>query len=491
MNRPAGVLGFFLAVLFAASDGRLPAGDVNVSKERLPNVVILLADDLGYGEVQALNPTRGKIATPNLDALVRSGMTFTDAHTGSSVCTPTRYGLVTGRYAWRTRLQSGVLSGGESLIEEDRLTLAKLFRRHGYHTAVIGKWHLGMLFDGQHRSGLVEPGATVTHGPMDRGGFDFFRGFHHAKQMKLWIVDDEVREIVEPVEMLPRLTQAAVDYITDRAEDRRRFLLYVPWNSPHRPVVPSKAWQGKSGLNAHADYVMQTDDSVGRVMDALRKGNLLNNTLVLFSSDNGTSAPASNKPELEEQGHFPSGPLRGSKADIWDGGHRVPFLLSWPGVVPAGSQSNALICMTDVMATMAEILGEPLPEDASEDSLSFLAALNDGDYRGRPTVIHHSIRGYFAIRRGPWKLCLCPGSGGWTDPRPTEANWRQAEQQGQPKVQLYHMGDDLAEQVNLAEARSKVVAELLEQLKHEVRRGRTTKGPPQPNDVPVTIRKRP
>ena len=236
-----------------------------------PNIVILLADDMGFGELQCLNPKRGKIPTPRLDSIAASGMVFTDAHGGSSVCTPTRYGLMTGRYAWRTRLQNGVLTGGPSLIAPDRLTLAKLLREQDYHTAIIGKWHLGMLFDGEHVSKAVDVGAKVTHGPIDRGGFHEFHGFHHARQISTWIDNDVVTESIEPVEMLPRLTAAAVEYIGSRKDNSQPFFLYVPWSSPHSPVVPTKEWQGKSGLNEHADFVMQTDDSFGKVVDALRE----------------------------------------------------------------------------------------------------------------------------------------------------------------------------------------------------------------------------
>ena len=216
----------------------------------------MLADDMGFGEVQCLNPERGKIKTPRLDAIARSGMIFTDAHGGSSVCTPTRYGLLTGRYAWRTRLQSGVLTGGDSLIAEDRLTLPEMLSQHGYRTAIVGKWHLGMLFDGKDNKGDVPVGAKVTDGPLDHGHFDEFHGFHHSRQIKIWVDDDKVTEHIQPVEMLPKLTQQAVSFIKNTKDNEQPFFLYVPWNSPHSPVVPSDDWKGKSGLNEHADFVL-------------------------------------------------------------------------------------------------------------------------------------------------------------------------------------------------------------------------------------------
>ena len=310
-----------------------------------PNIVVMLADDMGFGELSCLNPERGKIPTPQLDKLAAEGMIFTDAHSGSSVCTPTRYGLLTGRYAWRTRLQSGVLTGGESLIAKERLTLPELLKQQGYTTAIIGKWHLGMLYDGKHAKGVggIPVGAKVTHGPVDYGGFDTFHGFHHSRQMSLWIDNDKVTEKIKPVEMLPKLTAKAVEFIharKDKADEP--FFLYVPWNSPHSPVVPSEEWQGKSGLNAHADFVMQTDDAFGQVVTALKETGLYDNTLIICSADNGTSANTSNKSKLEAMGHFPSGDLRGSKADLWDGGHRVPFIATWKGTVPAGSHNDQL-----------------------------------------------------------------------------------------------------------------------------------------------------
>lgn len=456
-----------------------------------PNIVVMLADDMGFGELQCLNPTRGKIPTPQLDAVAASGMVFTDAHGGSSVCTPTRYGLMTGRYAWRTRLQSGVLTGGESLIDADRLTLAKFLGNQNYHTAIIGKWHLGMLFDGKHIPKAVDVGAKVTHGPIDRGGFDEFHGFHHARQIETWIDNDVVTERIEPIEMLPRLTEAAVKYIESRKDQREPFFLYVPWSSPHSPVVPSQQWQGKSGLNAHADFVMQTDDSFGKVIDALRDNGFLDNTLILCSSDNGTSGPTSKIGDLQKLGHFPSGDLRGSKADIWDGGHRVPFLVSWPGVVQPGTRTGGLVCLTDVTRTVADLLDVDLPDAAAEDSISFLPLLRGQTDHGRTSVIHHSVSGYFAIRQDRWKLSLCPASGGWTGARPSIKAWAKYEKNGDPLVQLIDMQTDLGEQKNLAETNPAKVNELRALLEQQVSQGRTTPGSKQSNDVEITVNKRP
>lgn len=456
-----------------------------------PNIVIMLADDMGFGEVQCLNPTRGKIETPNLDAIAASGMVFSDAHSGSSVCTPTRYGLMTGRYAWRTHLQNGVLTGGKSLIAPERLTLAKMLRVAGYHTAVIGKWHLGMLFDGEHLAGDVPVGARVTHGPIDRGGFDEFHGFHHARQIETWIDNDRVTANIKGIDMLPRLTQAAVDYIRGRQQQDQPFFLYVPWSSPHSPVVPSPEWQGRSGLNEHADFVMQTDHSFGEVVTALRETGKLENTLIICSSDNGTSAPTSKMSQLEKLGHYPSADLRGSKADIWDGGHRVPFLVSWPGTVDAGSRTSNLVCLTDLMATLADIVGHKLADNTAEDSFSFWPTLQGKSAHARRSVVHHSISGYFAIRQEEWKLALCPDSGGWTEPKPSAKKWESLQAAGQPLVQLYDMTQDLGEQRNQAAQRPEKVVELKQLLRELVADGRSTPGAKQSNDAEVNIEKSP
>lgn len=457
--------------------------------EQKPNIVILLADDMGYGEIQALNP-QGKIKTPHLDRLANSGMIFTDAHSGSAVCTPTRYGLLTGRYAWRTRLQQGVLTGGKCLISEHRHTLAKMLKDQGYHTAMIGKWHLGMYFDGKSNTGKVPVGTKVTHGPVDRGGFDEFYGFHHARQMNLLVENDKVVEHINPIDMLPKLTARAVQFIQSRKGKKQPFFLYIPWNSPHGPVVPSEQWQGKSGINKHADFCMQTDDSAGQVMDALKANGLLENTIIIASSDNGTSPGTSGLTELTKAGHSPSADLRGYKADVWDGGHRVPFLVSWPGHVQAGSSTDQLITLNDVMATLAEITGVKLSPDAAVDSISFLQPLQ-GKPGLRNNAIHHSVSGHFAIRAGNWKLIMCPGSGGWAHPKPTLENWEKAKKSNPTMVQLYNMETDKGEQNNLANKKPEVVKELRTLLEKQIKAGRSTAGPEQKNDGPIVIVKEP
>lgn len=464
-----------------------------VEKSR-PNILYILADDLGYGDVHCLNPGRGKIATPHLDRFANQGMTFTDAHSGSSVCTPTRYGVLTGRYAWRSRLQSGVLSDYDvPLIAADRLTVPSMLKEQGYHTACIGKWHLGFTIEGESsgasgKKGNAEdklmgaPLHSVTHdGPITRG-FDSYFGFHHARMMKSVFENDEVTQLVEPVDMLPTLVRHTGAHILERAKSDQPFFIYLALNSPHTPIVPSKEWQGRSGLGDYGDFVMETDWAVGEVLAALDKSGVTENTLVFFTSDNGCS-PAAGTDKLEKKGHFASGEMRGYKADIWDGGHRVPFMVRWPGRVEAGSQSQQLICHTDLMATCAEIIGAKLPDNAAEDSVSLLPVLlGIAEKPLHEAVVHHSINGKFAIREGRWKLEICAGSGGWGAPGDVAA-----KKQGLPDIQLYDLQSDLKESTNVQADHPEVVAQLTKRLEGYVEQGRSTPGEKQANDVEIKI----
>lgn len=492
-----------------------------------PNIVIMLADDLGYGDVQCLNP-QGKIKTPHLDRLAKAGVICTDAHSGSSVCSPTRYGLLTGRYCWRSKLKSGVLGGlSPRLMEPDRLTVAQLLKDHGYHTACIGKWHLGMDWvrkPGKQVNELnietpeqvwnVDYMQPITNGPTSVG-FDEFFGISASLDMVpyAYIRNDRVTEVptkdaeyplmlgrtggktrlgpkadqFDATDVLPSLEREAVDYIGRRAAAAREgspFFLYLPFASPHTPILPTEPWQGKSGLNPYADFVMQTDAAVGAVLDALDKHQLTENTVVILTSDNGCS-PQAKFDELLAQGHNPSYVFRGHKADIYEGGHRVPFLVRWPNHVPAGQTSNQLVCLTDMLATCAEIIGMKVPENAGEDSVSQLSAfLGKPNASGREAVVHHSINGSFAIRQGPWKLCLCPDSGGWSIPRPGKAA------KDAPSVQLFHLTEDLGEKSNVAPMHPEVVQRLTNLLEKYIAEGRSTPGAKQPNTTPVTIGKR-
>jgi arylsulfatase A-like enzyme len=328
-------------------------------------------------------------------------------------------------------------------------------------------------------------GARIVGGPITRG-FDSFWGCSNARTMSGLIENDRVIETLPPAEMLPRLGRRAVEYIAERAPAARAgtpFFLYLPLTSPHTPILPSPEWKGRSGLGDYADFVLQTDALVGDVLAALAVQGLADNTLVIFTADNGCS-PQAGTAELEAKGHFASARLRGYKADIWEGGHRVPFFARWPGRVPAGRISDQLICHTDLLATMADLLGERLPDDAGEDSVSLLPALLGRDRAPlREAVVHHSINGAFAIRQGAWKLAFAPGSGGWGKPGDGEA--RRA---GLPAVQLYDLAQDLAESRNLQAEQPAVVARLTALLEGYVTRGRSTPGAPRANDGPVSWR---
>ncbi len=464
-----------------------------------PNIVYILADDLGYGDVHCLNPDRGKIPTPNLDRLAAQGIRFTDAHAGSAVCTPTRYGILTGRYAWRTRLQSGVLLGFDPpLIDKGRLTVPGLLQKHGYQTACVGKWHLGLTFAtaGDKTNDLTQP---IRDGPTTRG-FDYYFGISASLDMppfafiendrftetpsveKEWLRKGPAAPGFEAVDVLPTLTRKAIQYLGERAAEKKPFFLYLALTSPHTPIVPTRDWEGKSGLNAYGDFVMQTDGSVGQVLQALETNGLAENTLVIFTSDNGCS-PAAKVQELESKGHFPSYLFRGYKADIWDGGHHIPFLARWPGHIQPGSVSDRLTCLTDLMATCADILEVRLPDDAGPDSVSILPALL-GRATGpvREAVVHHSINGSFALRQGKWKLELCPDSGGWSAPKPGSAEARKL-----PPIQLYNMAEDISERGNAQKDHPEVVASLTKLLEKHVVEGRSTPGRLLSNDVPVRI----
>ncbi|MCB1226859.1 MAG: arylsulfatase [Verrucomicrobiales bacterium] len=491
-----------------------------------PNVVIILADDMGWGDPHCYQ-AESKIPTPQLDRLAAHGMRFTDAHTPSSVCTPTRYTLLTGRYCWRTRLESGVLDGfSPPLIENDRPTLATLLGSAGYQTACIGKWHLGMQWtrrdgspetadrDDRFRSGeTIDFSQPLTAGPLTNG-FQSYFGISASLDMPpyCWIENDRCTPApdttVETAQdtiflnqtggaahsafhldaVLPTLKQRAIRWITEAARSDRPFFLYLPLNSPHLPVAPSAAFRGQSGLGDYADFVMETDDCVGGVLDALEAAGVEENTLVLFTSDNGGLWHAWEPQEIDDQRHYKPTPrgqynlehghrsnahLRGTKADIWEGGHRVPFLVQWPARVQGGSVSTALIELTDVMATLADATGIPLPQGAAEDSFSFLPALEqrtDLPPTQRPFAIHHSLRGLFSLRQADWKYVEERGSGGFSTPRSLNPS------EGQPQGQLYHLSVDPQETQNLwAEAPDRVQA--MQHLLDRARRTGLTKTP--------------
>lgn len=474
-----------LAMLFAC------VSKSAIADEPKPNIVLILCDDLGIGDVQCFNPKLGKIRTPAIDALAKRGMSFTDAHSGSSVCTPTRYGMLTGRHSWRTKLQSGVVAGfAPCLIAEDRPTIGSFLQGQGYRTGLVGKWHLNMKFmDPTNKTvelaadkykSTPPVGATSPDGPINRG-FDFFYGIHHARSMEAVIEQDTVLQHKRPVTFLPSLETKSIEFIKQQADSKQPFFLYVPLGSPHTPIVPSKEWQGVSGISPYADFVMQTDHVVGNILKCLDDQKLTENTLVIFSSDNGCSRQAKIG-QLEKIGHHVSAGFRGSKSDIWDGGHRVPFIASWPNKIEPGSKCDQMICLLDMFATVGDCIDVKVPEDSCEDSVSFFSALKGEPIESpREGLIHHSISGHFAYRTKQWKLILARGSGGWSSPKENQVS------KNAPKGQLYRMDSDAKEQTNLYQDQPDVVADLLKKLKRDITSGRTTEGIPSSNDVKIKL----
>ena len=488
------------------------------AEEPVPNVVIVLADDLGFGDVHALNPS-SSIPTPNLDRLAAEGMRFTEGHSPSAVCTPTRYGLVTGRYCWRSRLTSGVLNGySEHLIDPARLTIADVFLNAGYRTACFGKWHLGMDLprrEGATKKDEVDYTGRIANGPLALG-FERFFGVTASLDMPpyVWVEDDgftapptgqrpgqgfpaymragPVAADFDPQAALDTIVGKATAWIAERAAAQERFFLYLPLTSPHKPVLPAERFAGRSKLGPYGDFVMQTDDAVGRVLRALDEAEVAKDTLVFFSSDNASFMYRLDAPECppkqagrrdasSEDGpdhaddariqgyasstHRANGPFRGTKADAWDGGHHVAFFVRWPGHVAAGTANAEPLCLTDLLATGAELVGAPLPIDAAEDSFSLLPLLL-GKERETPraAVVHHSGNGTFAVRQGRWKLIFGSGSGGRGQPpsKPFDGG-----------VQLYDMHADPGETTNLAEKQPARVAELTALLERYRAEGRS------------------
>lgn len=504
------LLGGISAFTFQLSAfGAPPVAKAMEGKPSPPNIIYILADDLGYGDVQCLNPEQGKIATPGMDQLAAQGMVFTDAHSGSSVCTPTRYGILTGRYSWRTRLQRSVLFGfDQPLIAPDRLTVAGLLKEQGYNTGIVGKWHLGLGLrnpEGKPTRGMkggvdsVDWKARITGGPVDLG-FDYWYGIAASLDMPPYIYIENDRFIgecttlkafhrngaahadFEAIDTLDVIGDKSVEYIQQQTADTP-FFLYVPLTSPHAPIVPTEKWQGKSGLGIYGDFVMHTDAVVGQITAAVDAAGLSDNTMIIVTSDNGCSkvcdAAKGSKGGvnyLKELGHYPNAHYRGAKSDIWEGGHRVPFIVRWPAGVEAGSSCDEVVCLTDLMATCAELTGSKLPEMAGEDSVSFAPALKGEPIAStRKGVVHHSVSGQFAYRQGKWKVLQTKASGGWTkEPMSDDA-----------PAQLYDIENDPGEQRNLYYSHPEVFQRLLAQLESDVKRGRSTAGSDQSNDVRV------
>jgi len=471
-----------------------------------PNIVFILADDMGYGDPHHAG---GIVPTPAIDRLAAEGMRFTDAHTTSSVCTPTRYAIMTGRYNWRSPMKKGVLGGfSKPLIPEKRPTVASFLADAGYQTAVVGKWHLGLGWEklpkSQFPSGEGKEGdgwkidyAKQAHGSPLALGFQesFILPASLDMAPYIYLRNDKPLEIptvtkawdrpgpstpsFDAEKCLPDWAREAREFIRRRAVEKDKpFFLYLPLTSPHTPVLPTEKFRGKSSIGPYGDFLMETDWAVGEVLAELDAQGLSKDTLVIFTSDNGC-APSAKIPALVEKGHKPNGDLRGTKSDIWEGGHREPFLVRWPAKVAPGSICETTICSADLFATAADLIDKSsaIPPDAAGDSFSLLPLLTQtGEYR-REFTIHHSQQGAFAIRQGDWKLCLCPDSGGWSQP-----DAARAEAENLYPVQLYNLKTDPGEKDNLAEKEPEKVKQLAALLAQAITSGRTTPGPDQSNE---------
>ena len=471
-------------------------------KQKQPNIIFILADDMGYGDVSYFD-NNSKLKTENLDRMAQEGVVFTDAHSSSSVSTPTRYGILTGRYNWRSTLKNNVLYGyDKALIPADRETMASMLRKNGYTTAGIGKWHLGWDWDnidaGKDKVDFSKP---VQNGPTTRG-FDYFYGFCGSLDMAPYVyIENDMptslpdRETVNEgkyswwrkgptgadfvhEEVLPNLLDRACNYIKEKAKADQPYFLYLPLPAPHTPILPTEEFRGKSGIGEYGDFVLMVDAMVGKVLQAVKESGEDGNTIVVFTTDNGCS-PAAGIKEMEAQGHRPNSIYRGHKADLFDGGHRIPCILRWPeGTKP--HEVRQTVCLTDFYATFAAINGYKLMDSEGEDSYNLLPAIVSETEIDpiREATVHHSIDGQFTIRQGDWKLLLSASSGGWSAPTPTDT----LALDSLPPIQLYNMKDDPSETTNVEAEHPEIVSRLCALMAKYVREGRSTPGAPQKND---------
>ncbi|MEX2567578.1 MAG: arylsulfatase [Cyclobacteriaceae bacterium] len=488
-----------------------------------PNIILIFADDMGYGDIQSYN-SASQIPTPNLNNLAKDGMRFDDAHSNSSVCSPSRYGILTGRYAWRTHLKSSVLSepdNNKPLIRPDRLTLADMLKNFNYQTAAIGKWHLGIEWK-NNEEGMADYSQPFLTGPNDVG-FDYsfiipvsldmipyayyknhkpikeVTDKHPFRKFPRYIREGPMAKDFYHEKVLDNFTEKALDYIQEQSKYPPPFFLYFALTAPHKPVWPAERFQGSTTKGPYADFIVQIDWTVGQILQALERNQIDKNTLVIFTSDNGSfmlrvsadqeypfekaesresfysrhvgKSQKDHAADSEVHGyhqhiHDANYIWRGTKGDIWEGGHRVPFIVRWPGIIEGGTMSKQTISITDIMATLADIMGYSLNEDEGKDSFSFLPLLlGDVSKITRAPVIHHSSRGMFAIREGKWKMIFGNGSGGRQIP------------EGQPWEKPYHLFNleiDPSETTNVIDQYPEVAKYLSERL-DKIRMGKSSK----------------
>ncbi len=473
-----------------------------------PNYVFILADDLGYGDISYLDDN-SKIRTPNLDKMASESAVFTDAHSSSSVSTPTRYGILTGRYNWRSTLKNHVLDGySKPLIKPDRSTIATMLGKQGYTTAGIGKWHLGWNWANMENGvDNIDYSKPVKDSPITRG-FDYYYGVCGSLDMPpyVYIENDMPTAVPERIdqrtrvesqygwwrkgpvapdfvheEVLPNIISRGCDYILEKSKGENPYFLYLPLTAPHTPILPSEEFRGKSGIGDYGDFVLMVDAMVGKVIDAVERSGEAKNTVIVFTTDNGCS-PAAGIADMIEKGHYPNSIYRGHKADLYDGGHRVPCFVRWRGTVEP-HHVDQTVCLTDFYATFASLAGYVLEDCEGEDSYdlsSVLLSTKEGEPI-REATIHHSQAGDFTIRKGDWKLLLSASSGGWSYPRPGTDD---AVIATLPPIQLYNMKTDPSETNNVYLDYPAIVAELRALVVKYIKDGRSTPGARQSNDGP-------
>ena len=460
-----------LALLLAALAGpALAAGP--------PHIIVILVDDMGYGDLRSYN-AHSKIATPHIDRLAAEGMRFTDAHAAGPLCHPSRYGLMTGRYPFRTDISKWPT---QPLVEDGQVTLPSMLRGAGYVTAMVGKWHLGFA-----EAGYDKP---LRGGPVDCG-FDSFFGLRASTDIPPYFYIRGDRAVTPPTghidagaspiqgafwraggiapdlkldDVLPRITDEAIAVVEKRRDAGKPLMLYLAYTAPHTPWLPSPAFTGKSGAGEYGDFLMMVDHEIGRVLAAMESTRMLDNTLLVFASDNG---PVWYPADVARFGHDSAGGLRGMKADAWEAGHRMPFIVRWPGTVRAGSACDQTISFTDILATMADVVGTDLPAGAGPDSFSFLAALKGGTFQRAPIVMQSGSSGLMTIRSGRWKLIEGLGSGGFSQPS------RITPGPGDPAGQLYDLTADLAETTNRFAKEPGVVERLRAEMRRIIHAGRS------------------
>ena len=479
-----------------------------------PNIVIIYADDMGYGDLNCQNPT-SKIPTPNLDKLASEGMRFTDAHSSSGICSPSRYALLTGTYHWRRQHQI-VGAFGEPFFDDSDITLPQLLKANGYTTACIGKWHLGWNWPFKNAPGGevnqwdrdvkfylpedIEWEMAIEGGPLDRG-FEYYFGDGTINfPPYAWMENDRLLEIPtetmdihnvgyavkegnwefrpgpkvkdwNPYKVLPVLTTKAREWIGAR-NGKEPFFLYFALPSPHAPIIPNDEFDGLSSAGAYGDFMVQTDWVAGQVIDALKEQGFEDNTIVIFSSDNGPESYAWERARTYE--HYSMGDLRGLKRDVWEGGHHVPFIVKWPGQVDPGSVSSELVSQIDIMATLASIAGIDLPEDAAPDSYDFSSVLQGQANKTpvREAMVHNTYKDIWGIRKGDW-LYINDSTGGHRK-MPAYFQVLRGYSDFTTEGLLFNMKDDPEQRMNLFEQYPERIPELEELLgkiiKHQRRR---------------------